>query len=80
MNKIIFRFMGILGILFLIFNTASCKKDKNDDKDDNKDLLYDDPDATSFRVYFNYLDGRDYVMVNVEKDGYVEETGIPMRY
>ena len=79
MNKIIFRFMGILGILFLIFNTASCKKDKNDDKDDNKDLLYDDPDATSFRVYFNYLDGRDYVMVNVEKDGYVEETGIPMR-
>ena len=40
-----------------------------------EELLKDEEGATSFRVYFNYMDGRDYYMVNVNLNKVVTISG-----
>ena len=66
-------------LIFLIIPfmfTFSCKsKENKDDPSGEKELtedekiaqlLIDDDDATTFRAYYNYMDGRNYDMVEVE--------------
>lgn len=66
MKKIFWLFVFCLTFTFI----TGCNMNNGNPNqgDDNLDeLLKDEPNATEFRVYFNYQDGSEYVVKNVEK-------------
>ncbi len=81
--------------IFLIFVfclfvslTTGCKKKCGDENGPSPEpteaeiiaaLLKDEPGATEFRVYFNYMDGSDYQKVEVQKDKIVMRPEKPIR-
>ena len=77
------RYFWVIAICLVILFGASCNKkcgnDNNDDDDEIKELLKDEEGATSFRVYFNYMDGSEYKMVNVNLDKLVARPNTPTR-
>ena len=64
-----FRYFFVIAICLVVLFSASCNKkcgnNHSDDDDELKELLKDEEGATTFRVYFNYMDGSEYKMVNV---------------
>ena len=76
------RYFWIIAICLVVLFGASCnKKCGNDNKEDEelKELLKDEEGATSFRVYFNYMDGSEYKLVNVNLDKLVARPNQPTR-
>ena len=78
-----FRYFWIISICLLLLFSTGCKKgcgnNNNSDDDELNELLKDEEDATSFRVYFNYMDGSEYQMVNVNLDKMVTRPNAPTR-
>ena len=76
-----FRYFWIIAICLIVLFGTSCNKKCGKDKEDEdiKELLKDEEGATSFRVYFNYMDGSEYVMVNVNLNKLVAMPNKPTR-
>ena len=75
-------FLKISIRLLLLFSTGckkGCGNNNNSDDDELNELLKDEEGATSFRVYFNYMDGSEYQMVNVNLDKMVTRPNAPTR-
>lgn len=67
-----------LGLLF-VPSCNGCGKTEDPETNELEELLKDEEGATSFRVYFNYMDGRDYYMVNVNLNKVVTRPDAPTR-
>lgn len=78
-----FRYFWIISICILFLFSSGCKNNcgnnNNNDDDELEELLKDEEGATSFRVYFNYMDGSEYVKVDVNKDKMVTRPNTPTR-
>ncbi len=76
-----FRYFWIIAICLIVLFGTSCNKNCGKDKEDEeiKELLKDEEGATTFRVYFNYMDGSDYVMINVDLNKLVAMPNKPTR-
>ncbi len=77
------RYFWIITICFFALLLNGCKSNcgnKNNGNDDElEELLKDEEGATSFRVYFNYMDGSEYLMYNVDLNKVAVRPNTPSR-
>ncbi len=79
------RIFVVFAFCLMISLMTGCKKgdgcfNKGPSEDEIiAELLKDEPGATEFRVYFNYMDGSDYQMVTVQQNKLVMRPTKPIR-